>query len=100
MTRKIVLSFAESAVRDLEQLEAWYFEQGVPEVGQRLVIEILNRIQGLRRNPDIGRLVPEFRKPFLRELIHPPFCIVFRRDPGRIRVVRVWRSERQMKLPD
>ena len=100
MTRKIVLSFAESAVRDLEQLEAWYFEQGVPEVGQRLVIEILNRIQGLRRNPDIGRLVPEFRKPFLRELIHPPFRIVYRRDPGRIRVVRVWRSERQMKLPD
>jgi plasmid stabilization system protein ParE len=100
VTRKIVLSFAESAVRDLEQLEAWYFEQGVPEVGQRLVIEILNRIQGLRRNPDIGRLVPEFRKPFLRELIHPPFRIVYRRDPGRIRVVRVWRSERQMKLPD
>jgi len=46
----------------------------------------------------MGRVVPEFEQPFLRELIHPPFRIVYRREPRRVRIVRVWRSERQMRL--
>ena len=46
-----------------------------------------------------GRVVPEFDQPFLRELIHPPFRIVYRREPKRIRVVRVRRSERLLCLP-
>ena len=47
----------------------------------------------------MGRVVPEFDQPFLRELIHPPFRIVYRREPERIRVVWVWRSERLLQLP-
>jgi toxin ParE1/3/4 len=30
-------------------------------------------------------------------LIHPPFRIVYRLDADRVRVVRIWRSERLMK---
>jgi hypothetical protein len=30
----------------------------------------------------MGCLVPEFDQPFLREFIHPPFRIVYHRDPG------------------
>jgi toxin ParE1/3/4 len=96
---KIIIAFAESAVRDLEELHTWYREQGVPDVGQRLVSEILQRIECLRGNPDIGRTVPEFKHRFLRELIHPPFRIVYRRDHRSIQIVRVWRSERLLKLP-
>jgi toxin ParE1/3/4 len=96
---KTVIAFTESAVRDLEELHTWYREQGVPDVGQRLVSEILQQIECLRGNPDLGRIVPEFKHRFLRELIHPPFRIVYRRDPRRIQVVRVWRSERLLKLP-
>jgi toxin ParE1/3/4 len=97
--RKITVSFAESAVRDLKELHAWYVEQGAPEAGQRLVAEIFKRIEWLPDNSDMGRIVPEFMQPFLRELIHPPFRIVYRREAQRIRIVRVWRSERLLKLP-
>ncbi|MDJ0891444.1 MAG: type II toxin-antitoxin system RelE/ParE family toxin, partial [Gammaproteobacteria bacterium] len=34
----------------------------------------------------------------LRELIRPPFRIVYRRDPKHVRVVRVWRSERPLDV--
>jgi toxin ParE1/3/4 len=44
-------------------------------------------------------VVPEFEQPFLRELIHPPFRVVNRRDAQRVRIVRVWRSERLLHLP-
>jgi plasmid stabilization system protein ParE len=93
------LSLAESALRDLEELRSWYAGQGVPEVGERLVAEILLSVEDLALHPEIGRVVPEFGQPFLRELIHPPFRVVYRREPERVRVVRVWRSERLLRLP-
>lgn len=93
------VDFAESALGDLSGIQEWYAAEGVPEVGDRLVAEIFRRAEVLADNLDIGRIVPEFGQPFLRELIHPPFRIVYRRDPGRARIVRVWRSERLLRLP-
>lgn len=98
MSRKIVISFAPSALSDLEGILTWYAEQQAPDVGRRLVAEIVVKIGTLAQHPDIGRVVPEFGVSALRELIHPPFRIVYRRDPGRVRLVRVWRSERLLRL--
>ena len=95
----VAIRFAESAIADLESIRAWYAEQGVPEVGDRLIEEIVSRIGVLRDHPEMGRIVPEFDQPFLRELIHPPFRIVYRRDRKHVRIVRVWRSERLLELP-
>jgi len=93
------VSFAESALSDLAGIQEWYAEEGVPEVGDRIVAEIFQRVEILADHPDIGRVVPEFDQTFLRELIHPPFRIVYRRDPLRVRIVRIWRSERLLRLP-
>ena len=67
------IAVAESALRDLEETRAWYAEQGVPEVGDRLIAEVFQQVEHLKDHPDMGRVVPEFNQPFLRELIHPPF---------------------------
>lgn len=72
----------------------------MPEVGVRLVEEVFQRVEALADHPDMGRVVPEFDQPILRELIHPPFRIVYRRNPERVRIVRVWRSERLLHLPE
>jgi toxin ParE1/3/4 len=98
---RVVISFATSALRDLEEIKTWYAGQGVPDIGERFVVEIFQRVGTLVDHPDIGRVVPEFEQSFLRELIHPPFRIVYRHDTKRVRVVRVWRSERLLHLdPD
>ena len=91
------ISFAESALGDLEGIRGWYAEEGVPEVGERLLSEIFERIDVLADHPDIGRVVPEFAQPFLREPIHPPVRIVARHAPGRVRIVRVWSSARLLR---
>lgn len=96
---EIRVTLSESALGDLESIREWYVEQGVPEVSERLVLEILEHIETLADHPEIGRIVPEFGQTFLRELIHPPFRIVYRLDPERVRVVRVWRGERLLRLP-
>ena len=97
---RVTVRFAETAVSDLEALMTWYESHGVPEVGERIVVDIVARIEDLAQHPDRGRIVPEFGQPFLRELILPPFRIVYRRDPTRIRIVRIWRSERVLAFPE
>ena len=54
------VSFAGSALSDLTGIQEWYSEQGVPEVGDRLVAEIFQRVEALADHPEIGRIVSEF----------------------------------------
>jgi plasmid stabilization system protein ParE len=89
-----VISFAGASITDVEEITHWYWEQGVPDVGDRIVAELIKRIEALRDHPDIGRIVPEIDQPALRELIHSPFRVVQGRESGLVWVVRGWRSER------
>ena len=98
--RVVSIRFSESALSDLEEIAGWYEIQGVPEVGRRIAAAIIARIETLADLPDSGRVVPEFNQPSIRELIHPPFRIVYRRSARTAQIVRVWRSERLLKLPE
>lgn len=93
------ISFAESAVSDLEEMIRWYDEQLAPDVGRRLAAEIVQKVERLAEHPESGRVVPEFESPQIREIIHSPFRLVYRLGPGRVRIVRIWRGERQLRLP-
>jgi toxin ParE1/3/4 len=99
MVKRRFIEFAESALVDFEELRAWYAEQGVPEIGQRLVAEIFAQLEQLAEFPESGRSVPELDLPGVRELLHPPFRVVYRVGAEKIWIVRVWRSERLLKLP-
>jgi len=93
------IEFAVSALCDLEDILGWYADLQVPEVGERLVRELFSRTEQLADNPESGRIVPEFDVITIRELIHPPFRIVYRMDTAKIWIIRVWRSERLLTLP-
>lgn len=99
MQRKHSITFAESAIKDLEEIRGWYAEQQVPDVGERLIGDVVDQVERLSDFPEAGRVVPEFGVAHLREIIHPPFRIVYRLEVNRIRIVRVWRSERLLRLP-
>jgi len=99
MSKKHTITFAVSAVEDLEDIRAWYADQQVPDVGERLIEEVVSHVEQLADDPESGRIVPEFGAAHLREIIHPPFRIVYRLDKTRVRIVRVWRSERLLKMP-
>lgn len=96
---KVAVELAESAIGDLEGIRDWYAQEQLPEVGERLVTGILDQVESLVTHPEMGRVVPEFGVDWLRELIHSPFRIVYKRESERVRIVRVWRSERLLELP-
>lgn len=94
------ISFSKSAIEDLTDIKEYYLEQGVAQIGQDFVASIVEHVETLPSNPDIGRVVPEFNDESIRELIHPPFRVVYLRERETIRVIRVWRSERLLKLSE
>jgi toxin ParE1/3/4 len=99
MHRKKTITFAASAVNDLDDIRSWYADQQVPAVGDKLLREIVSQVERLGVFPESGRVVPEFRIANLREIICSPFRIIYRLDESKVRVVRVWRSERLLKMP-
>jgi toxin ParE1/3/4 len=100
MLKHVKISFSYSAVSDLENVLEFYKKQKVPHVGERLVRKIFKDIELLSEQPGIGRIVPEFNLKYLQELIRPPFRIVYRWEINKIRIVRVWRSERLLIFPE
>jgi len=95
---KVLIS--NSAFSDLENIKEYYEEQDVPEIGMNFISEIFFHIETLNEHPRIGRSVPEFNDDAIREIIHPPFRVVYLLEERVIHVVRVWRSERLLKLPE
>jgi toxin ParE1/3/4 len=72
----VKLLFAQSAFNDFAEIKAYYQEQGIPAIGDRLVTEIIAHVEVLIDHPEIGRMVPELSEPKVRELIYNPFRIV------------------------
>ena len=99
MAEKAQITFAASAIKDLEDVQAYYSGEGAPDAGVRLTAGIISKIERLSAHPLSGRVVPEFNVEHLREIIFPPFRIVYRHDKNSVRIVRIWRSERLLKMP-
>jgi plasmid stabilization system protein ParE len=99
MPGKVKITFSTSALDDLQDVLEYYQELGVSSIGEKLVGDVIRDIELLADHPDMGRIVPEFELVDLRELIRPPFRIVYRRDKKKVRIVRAWRSERLMTKP-
>ena len=93
---KIFIS--DSAYSDFEAIREYYTEEGVPHIGKQFIVSIIEHIETIPANPDIGRKVPEFNTDKIRELIHEPFRVVYLREGQSIHIIRVWRSERLLKL--
>ena len=94
------VSFSESALDDLDQIKQYYCDLGSPEVAEGFATDIFAHTETLIDHPDIGRIVPEFNEEHIRELIHPPYRVVYLRGKRSIVVIRVWRSERVLTLEE
>lgn len=94
------LRIAQSALEDLQAIQAHYIKEEVPHIGKQYVIAILEHSEMLKQHPGAGRIVPEFNMDHIRGLIHLPFRVVYLRQATEIAIIRVRRSERQLELPE
>ncbi len=88
----------------LEQLEAIFkhIARDDLQAAERVALKIEELAEALVFTPEIGRIVPEYGRPELRERIHRPgkrsryaLRIIYRLRPGQIEIVSVWNTSRQ-----
>lgn len=90
------VEIAPRAIEDLKDI-VFYISPDRPEAAQRLAFALIDRTKALADLPFMGRVVPEFGDPMIRELILQPYRIVYRIDETRRRigVARFWHGHRQ-----
>lgn len=74
-----------------------YVAEDSPENAVALLDRILKRAEQIPDFPLAGRMVPEFRLPDVREVIEPPYRIIYRSLPDRIDVISVMHSARLLR---
>ncbi len=90
----------DSAKEDLKGIQEYYRELDIPDIANNQISEIFEKIERLVDHPESGRVVPEFNDAQIRELISPPYRVVYLLANDTIQVIRVWRSERMLQIPD
>jgi addiction module RelE/StbE family toxin len=83
--------WTEQAVADLAAIKA-FIAQDSPAYALAVVERLYHAVGQLARFPESGRIVPEQARADIRELIRPPYRIVYRRRPELVEVLLVFRS--------
>lgn len=94
----MIITLTDSAYEDLIDIKEHYILEGVEHIGEKHVTDIFEHIENLSEHPQMGRIVPEYGLTSIRELIHPPYRIVYLLKTDEVQIIRVWRSERLLKL--
>ena len=86
---------APSAQTDLSDIVR-YVAQYNSDAAARLGYELITRAESLAAFPEIGRMVPEFRQPNLREIICRSYRIIYRMNntDQSLEIVRFWHGAR------
>lgn len=92
-----LVRWTERAVSDLENIKS-FIGSDSPAYALVVVRKLFDAVDQLRTFPDSGRVVPERADPKLRELVRPPYRIVYRRSDDLVEVLLVFRSS--MPLSD
>ena len=88
MPAPLPLHWTEHAVNQLAAL-AEYISLDSPLYAEQTVERIVARLEQARVHPRSGRVVPEFPQDDLRELVEPPYRIIYRIRPDAVEVLAI-----------
>lgn len=77
--------------RALERVDeiARFIARDNPRASRRWVDRLFSRTATLSCFPHRGRQVPEIRRPEIREILFPPYRIIYRLEASRISILTV-----------
>ena len=93
----IRIRWTEQATANLESIKS-FIAKDSPTYARAVVSRLYDSVMQLREFPDLGRVVPEPGRVEIRELVRPPYRIVYRRRQDVAEVLLVFRSS--LPLPD
>lgn len=84
---------------DVQEIRA-YIARDSPRYARAVAERLFDAADRLRRHPLSGRVVPELGQPTLREVIEPPYRIVYRVRADVLEVLTVVHGARRFPLED
>ena len=95
MPRRWVLRWTGLALSDLRSIRL-YVAQDKPAVAKALAERIRRSVLRLREYPESGRVVPELEAQGYREVLVPPYRIIYVVRAHEIFILRVWHGRRDL----
>ena len=89
----MIVVWTETAVEHLAGIRQ-YISQTSPIYAEQVVRRILDQGKQLEAFPESGRIVPEVGRPEIREVIEPPYRVIYRVTTQRVEVVFVVHARR------
>lgn len=85
-----------SPLAELRTAEAFeYIAQDRPQAASQWLDRLLELVSTLAEFPERGRVVPELAREDIREVILPPYRVIYRRDSKQVIILTVRHSRRE-----
>lgn len=95
--RRRRVEWSERAVEALDEALA-YVAQDSPRAAEHLLSRLLGAAESLRELTERGRIVPELADPSIRELIIPPYRILYEHGHDHVRVLALLHDAQAFRL--
>ena len=99
MKRVVKVCWTENAIQSLETIKE-FISQDSANRAEQWVHELFSAGEDLCNFPMRGRIVPEFNKENLRELIIENYRLVYRMKTNQIEILTVFEGHRLLKNKD
>lgn len=83
---KVILT--EQALEDLEEIENYVSKSSV-KMGILLVSKFFDKFELIASFPEMGRIVPEFKNSYLREIFQSKYRIIYLVTDQNIEILRI-----------
>lgn len=90
------IRWTDQAIADLSAIRA-FIEQDSPHYASVVVARLVRAVERLREFPQSGRVVPEFERRAVREIVERPYRIIYRLvREDEIHILTVHHSAKRM----
>ena len=91
------VAWTPQALDDVQAIRE-YIARESAQYGASMAQRFFRAVERLEQFPDSGRMVPEYARPDLREVLEGVYRIVYRRLPNRVEIITVWHGARLLQL--
>jgi len=91
----VKIYWTEEGLKRLDEIES-YISRDNPGVAREFINKILDKVEILMNQPDIGRVVPELSIEKIREIIYKNYRIVYLVKAEHIEILTVFEGHKQL----
>jgi toxin ParE1/3/4 len=93
---EVEILWSKKALSDIEELIT-YISKDSPSYARNFALKILESIETIRTFPHIGRIVPEYDDPQLREILFRNYRIVYKSSENRAEIVTIFQGSKLLE---